>query len=80
MAVRGLLVRHLVMPGGVEEGIAILDFLARELSPATFVNVMPQYRPCYRARDIPGLDRYPRREEFQRVYEHAVSLGLRLAR
>jgi putative pyruvate formate lyase activating enzyme len=60
--------------------LAIVDFLAEEISPNTYVNVMGQYRPCHRARGVPGLDRYPTREEFRRVYDHAEARGLRLAR
>ena len=57
LAVRGLLVRHLVMPGGADESMAILDFIAREISPNTYVNVMDQYHPAGRARDFPELGR-----------------------
>ncbi len=49
LARRGLLVRHLVMPGGVEEAAAIFAWLAREVSPDTYVNIMDQYRPVYLA-------------------------------
>lgn len=80
VAVRGLLVRHLVMPDGVEEGKAIMDFLAEEISPSTYVNVMPQYRPMHKAYAHPGIDRAPTRKEFQAVRRHAQALGLRLAR
>jgi putative pyruvate formate lyase activating enzyme len=80
LATRGLLVRHLVMPGGVEDGLAIVDFLADEVSPHTYLNVMGQYRPCHRARGVPGLDRYPTRKEFSEVYARAETRGLRLAR
>jgi len=45
IACRGLLVRHLVMPGLVEESAAIFEWLAQEVSPDTYVNVMGQYRP-----------------------------------
>jgi putative pyruvate formate lyase activating enzyme len=45
VARRGLVVRHLVMPGGLEESREILEFLT-SLSPRTFVNVMDQYRPA----------------------------------
>ncbi len=45
LARRGLLVRHLVTPGGLDQTREILRFLAHEVSPNTFVNVMPQYRP-----------------------------------
>ncbi len=49
LAVRGLLVRHLVLPGGLAGTREIMEFLAREISPGTYVNVMGQYRPCGRA-------------------------------
>ena len=84
-AVRGLLVRHLVMPGMIEDTKRVLGFLARELSPNTFVNVMGQYRPCYRAREVvvpgeAGLSRRPTREELETAWGYARSVGLRLAR
>jgi putative pyruvate formate lyase activating enzyme len=46
IAVRGLLVRHLVMPGGLQETKNILDYIATAISPRTYVNIMDQYRPC----------------------------------
>ena len=63
LAVKGLLVRHLVMPGSADESMAILDFIAREISPNTYVNVMDQYHPAGRAREVPGNlpPRHPRR-------------------
>ncbi len=48
LARRGLLVRHLVLPGHLDETESILNWLAGEISPDTFVNVMGQYRPAYR--------------------------------
>jgi len=63
LAVRGLLVRHLVLPGLGTETAAILQWLARELSPATYVNLMTQYRPCHlvgtRDRAGHGAGRFP---------------------
>ena len=55
LAKRGLLVRHLVMPGQLEEAASIFGWLADELSPDTYVNVMGQYRPEHR---VTGNDRY----------------------
>ena len=49
LARRGLIVRHLVMPGQEEEAAAIFEWLAAEVSPDTYVNVMGQYRPEYKA-------------------------------
>ncbi len=78
LAVQGLLVRHLVMPGRAREGCAIMGFLADEVSSATYVNVMGQYRPCYEAEAYPDLDRRPARPEIEAVREHARNRGLRL--
>ncbi len=77
---KGLLVRHLVMPEGVEEGVEILDFLAEEISTDTYVNVMAQYRPMHRAYAFPEIARGITAEEYRAVYEHAAKRGLRLAR
>ncbi len=80
IATRGLLVRHLVLPNDMAGSKAVLDFLAQEISPRTYVNVMAQYRPCYRAGECPKVNRYPTRREFLDAYDHAARLGLRLAR
>ncbi len=80
VATRGLLVRHLVLPNAMAGSRTILDFLAAELSPNTYVNVMAQYRPCYRAHECPEITRPPTRAEFADAYNHAAGLGLRLAR
>ena len=54
---RGLLVRHLVLPGDLSGTGRVARFLAREISPRTAFNLMDQYRPCHRAREFPPLDR-----------------------
>jgi putative pyruvate formate lyase activating enzyme len=75
-AVRGLLVRHLVLPDGLADTAGVLRFLADEVSPATYVNVMGQYRPCYRAVDYPELTRHPTAAEMQQAFATAERLGL----
>lgn len=79
VAVKGLLVRHLVMPGMVEDSLRIIEFLAEKVSRNAYVNVMGQYRPCYRARELPGMDRRPYWEEIESVRAAALRAGLRLA-
>jgi len=76
VAVRGLLVRHLVMPGASEDSRAILRFLAEEISPATYVNIMSQYRPCGEAYRTPQLARRPSAGEYGAVVREARRLGL----
>ena len=77
MARRGLIVRHLVMPGLVDETAAILRFVATELGPDTYVNLMAQYYPSGRTDEFPEIDRHLYRSEFARALELADELGLR---
>ena len=79
LARRGLLVRHLVMPGQLGEAAAILRWLAEEISPDTFVNVMGQYRPDHQVPDngrYGDINRRPMREEMAAVDAAARRAGL----
>lgn len=76
IAVRGLLVRHLVLPGGLAGTPKIMKFLAEEISKETYVNVMGQYRPCYRASRYPPLDRRITEEEYEEATQIAKINGL----
>lgn len=76
IAQRGLLIRHLVMPENLAGTEQTLAFLAREISPDTYLNIMDQYRPCYRAGDSPPLDRRPTRAEFRAALDLAEKYGL----
>jgi len=75
IAVQGLLVRHLVLPGYLDNTRRCLRFLA-ELSPDTAVSIMSQYSPQYRARHYPGLDRTVTEYEYDQVTDYALDLGL----
>jgi putative pyruvate formate lyase activating enzyme len=77
LARRGLLVRHLVMPGMVDETEAILRFIAEELGSGTYVDVMAQYYPAGRTSEFPEIDRHPYRSEVEGALELADQLGLR---
>jgi len=79
LAVRGLLVRHLVMPGRLEDTRSILHWLARELSPDTYLNLMDQYHPAHKAQTEPQfseLNRRLSRAEFHQATEAAAAAGL----
>jgi putative pyruvate formate lyase activating enzyme len=76
LARRGVLVRHLVMPGLVQESRAIFEWLARDLSPDTYVNVMGQYRPEYKASAYPEIARTPTRAEMDEARLAAREAGL----
>ncbi len=77
IATRGLLVRHLVLPDNVAGTDQVLEFIASEISPDTYINLMGQYFPCYRADDSPPLDRRITRDEFDAALATAARLGLR---
>jgi putative pyruvate formate lyase activating enzyme len=88
LACRGVLVRHLVMPGQTGESRAIFRWLADELSPDTYVNIMAQYHPAHAVSrlasqdraDDPGphadLSRRPTKTEVQAAYDAAREAGL----
>jgi len=78
LAVKGLLIRHLVLPNGAAHSEAIIDFLAQEISRNTAVNVMDQYRPCYRACAHAIVNRRPGSDEVERVRSYALEQGLHL--
>ena len=78
VATGGLLVRHLVMPGYREDSLAILDFLAREVSPATYVNVMAQYHPCGDAVRYEEIATRPLAKDIAAAKAAALEKGLRL--
>ncbi len=73
---RGVLVRHLVLPEGLAGTREVARFLARALSPNTYVNIMGQYRPENRAREYPPLDRRLRQEELVEAVRIAREEGL----
>ena len=76
LAVKGLLVRHLVMPHGVANTREIMKFLATEISVNTYVNVMDQYRPCGRASGETVISRRITGEEFALAIHQAKQAGL----
>jgi putative pyruvate formate lyase activating enzyme len=77
LAQRGLLVRHLVLPNGLAGTEKVLEFIAGEISPNTYVNLMDQYRPCYRAGAYPPLDRALASAEYAAALAMAERHGLR---
>ena len=76
VATRGLLVRHLVLPENMAGSFEIIDFLNEQISPKTTINVMDQYRPCFKAFEQAGISRRPTREEFQSAQQYAINKGL----
>ena len=76
VARRGLLVRHLVLPDGQAGGEEVFRFIASELSADTYVNVMDQYHPAYRAERYGEISRPPTAIEYRAAVEQARKAGL----
>ncbi len=66
----------LVLPNGLAGSEEITCFLVNEVSPNTYLNVMRQYRPAYRANRYPELNRPISRDEYQAAVQAALDAGL----
>ena len=76
LATRGLLVRHLILPGGLAGSFEIIDFLAGKISRKTTINVMAQYHPSYQAFSHPHINHRPSTEEIVSARRYAMTKGL----
>jgi len=76
VAIRGLLVRHLVLPNNLSGTEQIVSFLADEISTNTYLNLMDQYRPTYKADRYPKLNRRITSDEYRKAVDLAHEAGL----
>ncbi len=76
IALRGLLVRHLVLPNNIAGTEEVVKFIAEEISKNTYINIMDQYRPCWHADEHPELNRRITRKEFEDAINIALKYGL----
>lgn len=73
---RGLMIRHLVMPNDTSGSGKVMEWIAENLPKDTYVNIMAQYRPVYKAYDYPEISRRISGEEYDKVVNRAVEIGL----
>jgi putative pyruvate formate lyase activating enzyme len=73
---RGLLIRHLVLPQGLAGTREIMRFIARTISPNSYVNIMAQYRPCGRASEVEELSAYPSKTDYEKAIQAAIDEGI----
>jgi len=73
---RGLIIRHLVLPGHVADSLRVLEWIAANLPPAVYVSLMAQYFPTHRAVAMPPLDRRVTAGEYGQVVGRLMDLGL----
>lgn len=79
IAYRGLIIRHLAMPGSLNNSKKVLEFIQRDLSPGCLVNLMDQYYPAHKALQYKEISKGLGKKEFMELHSHAKRLGLRLA-
>jgi putative pyruvate formate lyase activating enzyme len=77
IAMRGILLRHLVMPEGKATTREAMTFLRDEISPDTYVNIMAQYRPAGESSDFPEIDRAITGNEYQEALAMAAEVGMK---
>ena len=77
IARRGLLIRHLVLPGGIAGSREVIDFIANRISPKTYLNIMDQYHPAYRAGEYRQLKRRGCRYEVDEIIDYSQKRGLK---
>jgi putative pyruvate formate lyase activating enzyme len=73
---RGLMIRHLVMPNNIAGSENVMEWIAGNLPKDTYVNIMVQYNPVYKAYDYPEISRRITKEEYIKVVNKAKGLGL----
>jgi len=76
IAKRGILLRHLVLPSGLSGTREIMRFIARKISLNTYVNIMPQYRPCGRADEVRELSVYLSQKDYETALHMAKEEGI----
>ncbi len=76
IAQRGILLRHLVLPQGLAGTRPLMRFIAQEISTNTYVNIMPQYRPCGRAAEIKEFSHHLSQKDFETALEAAIEEGV----
>jgi putative pyruvate formate lyase activating enzyme len=77
VALRGLLIRHLVLPEGIAGTARVVHFIADEISKNTYINIMDQYHPCFKAFDHPPLNRRLTQQEYADAIQTAIDAGLK---
>lgn len=76
IAKKGLIIRHLVLPNNLAESRNVFEFIANEISKDSFINVMDQYYPAYRASEFAGLNRRISPEEYRSALRELEKIGL----
>jgi putative pyruvate formate lyase activating enzyme len=77
IATRGLIVRHLVLPGGLSRTDGVMKFLAENISKDVYISLMSQYFPAYKTAEFPYVNRGINEQEYDKAYDIKMKYGLR---
>lgn len=75
IAKKGVMVRHLILPGNVDNSLKVLEYL-KEIDRNICVNLMSQYEPVFKAKDFPEINRNIKPAEYEEVFNYLLELGL----
>lgn len=75
MMQKGLIIRHLVLPGNISQAMRVMDWVKENLPKETVLSIMSQYTPCGKASDYPTINRKLSRREYDMVLDYAEKLG-----
>lgn len=75
VAEKGIIVRHLILPNNLENSFKTLDYI-KEIDKDIYVNLFTQYEPVYKAKDFSELNRTINKEEFGKVFDYLIKIGL----
>ena len=73
---KGLIIRHLVLPGNVSQAMRVMDWVKENLPEGTVLSLMSQYTPCGKASEYPTINRKLSEREYDMVLDYADKLGL----
>ncbi len=73
---KGLIIRHLILPGHTKESLNVLDWISNNLPKSVYVSLMSQYTPFYAAEKYPEINRPITRKEYEKVVNHLYRLGI----
>ena len=74
---KGVIIRHLVLPGGKEDSMQILKWIVNNINIDSYIiSLMNQYTPCYQSKDYPEINRKLTTYEYEKVLDYAISLGI----
>ncbi|RLD17424.1 MAG: radical SAM protein [Caldiserica bacterium] len=76
IALRGVLIRHLVLPGNVSNSKKVLKFIRDNFGKDVYLSLMSQYHPAYKTVNMPPFDRYIKGSEYREVLNYAIEIGL----